>query len=200
MNEHEFHQILDKYRDESSPILDFQPDVERLINSNYCKNLDIIIHGSETRWERMKAVESLGASLPEAKGVYMFVWMPDFCFRFASQPAMERLHWVLYVGKAGTEGGTYDTIKHRYLSEYSKYVGKDPSCLWEHPPPTNREQRLSRYLTLRPLEYWFLSVAKVSDIELFERKLIRLLQPPLNRQHGPKIRPGKPVPAFEEPK
>lgn len=192
--------MLAKYRDEAAPILEFHPYVEHLIDSSYCKALEKIIHGADVKWERKKAVAALADSLPNVKGVYMFVWTPDFCFRFESLPAVERVNWVLYVGKAGTEQGTHDTIKHRYRTEYSKYVGKDPSRLWDREPATSREQRLSRYLTLRPLEYWFLALTKESDIELFERKLIRLLQPPLNQQYGPKIRPGKPVPAFEEPK
>lgn len=200
MNDQEFEQVLAKYRDEAAPLLEFYPYVEHLIDSNYCKCLDKIIHAADVRWERRKAVENLGVSLPEVKGLYMFVWAPDFCFRFDGQAAAERIYWVLYVGKAGTQDGTHDTIKHRYLTEYSKYVGKDPSGLWNRQPAVSREERLSRFLTLRPLEYWFLPLTKESDIELFEKKLIRMLQPPLNRQHGPKIRPGKPVPAFEEPK
>jgi hypothetical protein len=130
----------------------------------------------------------------------MFVWRPEFTLRFAAPPEIERLSWVLYVGKAGKQGGTTDTIKHRYIGEYSKYVGKDPSCLWDSNAPKDREDRLARYLTLRPLEYWFLIVEDLRDILILERKLIRLLRPPLNQQHGPRIRPGKPVPAFEEPK
>jgi hypothetical protein len=130
----------------------------------------------------------------------MFVWKPDLMFRFAAAPHVEQLCWVLYVGKAGTEEGKNDTIKHRYLNEYSNYLGKDASCLWDSHAPTDREQKLARYLTLRPMEYWFLSMGDVRDILILERKLIRLLRPPLNAQHGPKIRPGKTVPAFEEPK
>jgi hypothetical protein len=68
--------------------------------------------------------------------------------------------------------------------------------LWEDTPTESREQRLSRYLTLRPLEYWFLILDDVRDIEVLERKLIRMLWPPLNRQHKRKLRPGKTVPAF----
>lgn len=97
-------------------------------------------------------------------------------------------------------GGKNDTIKHRYMTEYSKYVGKDPSCLWDSHAPRDREEKLARYLALRPLEYWFLQIPDVRDILILERKMIRMLRPPLNQQHGPKIRPGKTVPAFEEPK
>jgi hypothetical protein len=104
---------------------------------------------------------------------------------------------VLYIGKAGIEDGKFDTIKSRYSSEYSKYVGGDIGCLWDDKPAIEREQKLARYLTLRPLEYWFLPIPTTKDIPLLERKLVRLLKPPLNNQHsGPRIKPGKTVPAF----
>ncbi len=200
MNDQEFTQLLHKFRDERASILEFCPRIELLMDTQFCKGLDKIIHGSGEKWERKKAVKELGASLPELKGLYMFVWKPDFIIRFAAAPEVEQFCWVLYVGKAGTEEGKNDTIKDRYQREYSSYVGKDASCLWESHAPLARENRLSRFLTLRPLEFWFLPVADVRDILILERKLIRLLGPPLNQQHGPKIRPGKTVPAFEGPK
>jgi hypothetical protein len=46
------------------------------------------------------------------------------------------------------------------------------------------------------LEYWYLTLDNVRDIELLEKRLIRMLRPPLNQQHGRRLRPGKPVPAF----
>ncbi len=201
VNEEEFILLLHKFRDEPAVRLNFTPSIELLIDSRFCKGLDkLICPQGGPKWERRQAVETLGASLPDERGLYMFVWRPEFVFRFAAAPDTERFCWALYVGKAGIEEGKNDTIRTRYLSEYAKYVGRDASCLWADPPPADREQRLSRYLTLRPLEYWFLTLSTVRDIELFERKLIRLLQPPLNFQHGPKIRPGKTIPAFEEPK
>ena len=199
MNEQEFAQRLHKFRDEPAPPLPFSPSIELLIDSEFCKGIDKAIHEAGVKWERCLAVEALGASLPAERGLYMFVWRPEMSFRFDSNPASERLSWALYVGKAGTENGTHDTIKHRYESEYRKYVGRDPSCLWDSAGADSRELKLARYLTLRPLEYWFLTMLSVRDIILLERKLIRLLRPPLNQQHGPKIRPGKTVPAFEEP-
>jgi hypothetical protein len=199
VNDQEFTQLLHKFRDEPASTLQFQPSIEHLMDSQFCKGLDKILHTQGVKWERRKAVATLGASLPDEKGLYMFVWKPDLVFRFAAVPETEQPCWVLYVGKAGTEEGKSDTIKHRYLNEYCKYVGTDASCLWDSHAPLDREQKLARYLTLRPLEYWFLSIADVRDILVLERKLIRLLRPPLNRQHGPKIRPGKTVPAFEEP-
>jgi hypothetical protein len=49
------------------------------------------------------------------------------------------------------------------------------------------------------LEYWYLLLDDARDIPVIERKLVSLLAPPLNIQHGPKLKVGKPQPAFEEP-
>lgn len=200
MNEQEFALLMHKFRFEPATPLQFQPCIELLIDGDFCKGIDKIIHEAGTTWERRIAVESLGTSLPDERGLYMFVWRPELTFRFSAAPQTERPCWALYVGKAGTEDGTKDTIRQRYLSEYSKYVGRDASCLWDAKDAVERHDRLARYLTLRPLEYWFLPMLNVRDIGLLERKIIKLLNPPLNRQHGVKIKPGKTVPAFEEPK
>lgn len=199
MNEQEVGDVLHKFREEAASILQFQPSIELLMDSAFCQGLDRIIHKPGLMWEKRKATDGLGASLPDMPGLYMFVWRPEFTLRFDAGYT-ERFAWVLYIGKAGKEEGKTDTIRHRYVGEYSKYVGRDPSCLWDSHAAKDREDRLSRYLTLRPLEYWFLTVDDVRDILILERKLIRLLRPPLNQQHGPKVRLGKPVPAFEEPK
>jgi hypothetical protein len=198
MNDQEFIQALHKYRDESvSYPLDFRPSLERLMDTQHCQELSKVFHRT-AKWERTKAVESLGASLPDARGLYMFVWRPELTFPFESGQ-IERLSWVLYVGKAGKEEGEYDTIKGRYLKEYRRFVGGDVGVLWDRKPPREREERLARYLTVRPLEYWFLLLDEPEDIRLLERKLIRILSPPLNRQlTGPRLRLGTPVPAFEE--
>ena len=201
MNDNEFDRLFHKFRDEPALLLQFQPAIELLMDSQHCKALDKIIYEPGMRWERKKAVATLGSSIPDEKGLYMFVWRPELIFRFSAAPEIEQFSWVLYVGKAGTEEGKSDTLRSRYVNEYSKYVGKDASCLWGNSVPVDREQRLSCYLTLRPLEYWFLPIATVKDIPVLERRFIRLLRPPLNLQHsGPRIRPGKTMPAFEEPK
>jgi hypothetical protein len=198
MNDNEFAQTLHKFREE--PIahpLDFRPSIERLMDSHHCQELGRIFH-RESKWERRKAVEGLGSSLPESRGVYAFVWRPELFLPFETG-TIEHLSWVLYVGKAGVESGEHDTIRSRFLSEYRQFVGGDIACLWDKEVPREREDRLARYLTLRPLEYWFLLLEHPRDIQLLERKLIRMLSPPLNKQlTGPRLRTGVAVPAFEE--
>lgn len=194
MNDQEFVELLCKFRGEAASNLEFKPSIDDLINSTECLNFQKILHPSGTRWERMKAVDGLGSMLPAERGLYMFVWRPELTLQFSDDSSPERFFWVLYVGKAGKEDGTADTIRNRYSTEYSKYVGKDPSCLWDSHAASKREDRLARYLTLRPLEFWYLTMTNVPDIQLFEKKLIRILQPPLNIQHGPKLRAGTSTP------
>lgn len=196
MNEAEFVQLVHKFRDEPAATLIFEPSIEILIDTAHCDSLNRSIHESGCKWERRLATPNLGPQLPDERGLYMFVWKPQLALKFEQAPAEERFCWVLYVGKAGEKDATADTIRNRYLSEYSKYVGKDATCLWDHTPAESREDRLSRFLTLRPLEYWFLTLENVRDIELLERRLIKMLRPPLNQQYGRKLRVGKPVPAF----
>ncbi|MSO38006.1 MAG: hypothetical protein EXQ69_07120 [Acidimicrobiia bacterium] len=198
MNDQEFNEALHKFSEESvTHALHFRPSLERLMDTDHCQKLARIFHRT-AKWERANAVDTLGSSLPDARGVYMFVWRPALVLPFEAGPP-ERFSWVLYVGKAGREGGNDDTIKNRYLREYGRFVGGDVTALWNRDPPRYREERLARYLTLRPLEYWFLLLNDPQDIHLLERKLILMLSPPLNTQgKGPHLTAGAPIPAFEE--
>lgn len=196
VNDDEVKSVVEKYRDEPIEPLHFAPSIELLINADHCRMINQVLCQEDTRWERFKAVPELWRQLPSSGGVYAFVWKPDVCFHFASLPNTERFFWVLYVGRAGGSDTPHGTIQGRYRDEYRKYVGKDPSCLWDGSPPTNRDTRLARYLTLRPLEFWCLTMELDSEIALLEKKLLKLLRPPINQQHGIKIRPGKPQPAF----
>ena len=192
MNTEEFKQALLKYREEevTHPLI-FMPRIEHLIDHEYCLNLNELLLQEGYKWEKRKATSELGISLPDEAGLYMFVWKPTFSLTFDSGTVEEYLSWVLYIGQAGGKEEETGTIKKRYTGEYYKYIGKDISQLWEKDEITKREQLLARYLTLRPLEYWFLTVDNKSEIHLLERKLIKLLRPPLNRQYGPKLRTGK---------
>lgn len=197
MNDQEFISLLHIHRDEHTIPLAFRPCIEKLIDSEHCRQIDQFMRNPEMKWERRTAIETLHTTLPPQKGVYMFVWRPEIEFHFDPQE-VERISWILYIGKAGIDGGTDDTIKDRYQTEYSKYVGKDASCLWSDTCASTREEKLSRYLTLRPLEYWFLPLDRfaVREIALMEKQLIRLFRPPLNKQYGVTLRPGKTQPAF----
>ena len=198
----QFNRLLVKFRDETTHPISFEPCLERLMDSSECLALTEILHGEGLKWERKPATSTLWSMLPDERGIYMFVWCPDLTFRFESPQDIaatdyERLRWVLYVGKAGVEEGKSDTLKQRYRSGYSKYVGQDPSPLWNRRPAENtrREELLARYLTVRPLEFWYLLFEDPEDIRMLEKRLIKTLNPPLNKQHGRRLIPGKPEPA-----
>ncbi|MCG3773405.1 MAG: hypothetical protein JW395_0212 [Nitrospira sp.] len=191
----EFVALVHEYRDEKIPPLEFQPGLERLIDSDHCRQLsgNFSRHG---KWEKKIAAESIAGQIPAERGLYMFVWTPEFAFTFegySRQPS-----WILYVGKAGVEEGTNDTLRHRFSSEYRRFVGGDPRILWEPSPPQDRRARLEKYLTLRPLEYWFLIVPNICEIMALEKKLLKMFRPPLNYQHtwGARLRPLATRPAF----
>lgn len=188
--------VLHKYRDEPLDPLYFAPSIDLLMDVDHCAAIDRMVHGCGAQWERLKAVPTLSSQIPDESGIYMFVWMPNIALHFAAPPEVERCFWILYVGKAGGPESPNATIRGRYQSEYRKFVGRDPSCLWNGPPPDTRELRLARYLTLRPLEFWYLPIEKTAEIPLLEKRLLKLLRPPLNYQYGPKLRPGKTTSAF----
>jgi hypothetical protein len=194
MNTVEYQQFVRVRRDEPATALQFMPCIERLVDDDLCSSVIHIMQASAANWERYSAHDNLHTQLPDARGVYMFVWRPNIAFAF-SATHQQSLPWILYVGKAGTTGGTTDTFPARFKT-YQKYIGKPPAGLWDRRPPQNREERLSRYLTLRPLEYWFTAMDEATEIARLERHLIKLFRPPLNAQHARSLRPGRPIPAF----
>lgn len=195
MNDEEFRRVLQKHREEPASPLQFEPCLELLMDNDYCQILSQSIFDTGASWERLRAVSSLATRIPDDPGVYMFVWSPEFTIRFAAPPEQAGFRWVLYVGRAGGLDGGTGTLRQRYANEYSKYVAQDPSRVWDSEAATTRTDRLKRYLTLRPLEYWYLPLKDPQEIQYLERRLIRLFGPPLNHQ-GKRLRLGKPTPAF----
>lgn len=154
-------------------------------------------------WETYEATERLWEMLPESPGLYMFVWRPWFQFRLAETtaaagpPKPSSVSQILYIGQAGaSEESSGSTLKQRYKG-YSRYIRADPRVLWT---PTLRMTRpeLSRYLTLRPLEYWFTVINERAEIKGLESRLIALFNPPMNQRERPKIKSHfrTPQPAF----
>jgi hypothetical protein len=194
MNDGDFQQLIRARRDEPAHLLQFAPCVERLLDGDLCESVVRIMQSLGVCWERYPAHDALDSQLPDERGVYMFVWRPRIAFAFSTS-YQQSLPWILYVGKAGTAGGVADTLPVRYRT-YRRYIGKSPSSLWDRIPPKTREERLSRYLTLRPLEYWFVTVEELDEIRRLEKHLIKLFRPPINDQHARCLRPGRARPAF----
>ena len=152
------------------------------------------------KWSICEATSTLHELLPEKMGRYMFVWrMP---FRMPSKIPTDHFRVVLYVGQAGGESEA-STLQTRYRQEYAKIVGVSPESIWT-PEPKTRQEKLSRFLNLRDLEFWYHD--NVSDCNLlksFETALISVFNPPANtvgRMSGSSATVmgtiGKPIPAF----
>jgi hypothetical protein len=154
----------------------------RLVNEKYCNSLsDKILKKCSGNWEKYNATPMLANSLPDKRGIYMFVWRLYFPFVFDDNTLHIRL--ILYIGKAGDNFGN-STIKSRYRGEYSKYVKSDAEIIWKKSKLDTRSERLSKYLNLHDLEYWFLvmdNCDNLSEISNLENELIKLFNPPANK-------------------
>ena len=148
------------------------------------------------KWEMRRATKGCAALIPAKCGLYMFVYRSHLTMEIEGKPA-HRQTWVLYVGRAGSIDSTR-TLRNRYAEEYSKYVGGDLENLWADSEPRTRPNVLNRYLTIFPLEYWFLVIDDRGLIVGLEDRLIKLFCPPLNKTGKLRIRTGTPQPAFKE--
>lgn len=188
---------LARHRDDGSQLLRIHLPVDKLLDAERCDSLsaDIRTFCGSDGWEVRKATSSLGRYLPDECGLYMFVWKPHLTVPLAVGHEDRRLWFVIYVGQAGGDGGS-GTLRSRYTSEYRKYVAKDPERLWANDEPVDREGRLGCFLNLEDLEYWFVASTDFSRLLSLERRLIRILNPPLNDHGGTKLRVVSRTPAF----
>ena len=185
--------LVAKHRDRDSPMLSVDLALQRLLDTSDCRALQDTLTAVGGSWEAHTASERLYENLPSQPGVYMFVWRPPFYFDVDAGRRSFDLTQVLYVGRAG--GTSQNTLRERY-KDYRKYLRGDPAQLWEDGEPLTRPARLTRYLTLRPLEYWFMVIDQPGEVDSAEERLIRILNPPLNKDRRPKLRPRPAVDAF----
>lgn len=153
--------------------------------------------GAGGTWEVRRATPSLANSIPAKCGLYMFVFRSHLKMSMADD-GHHQPTWVLYVGRAG-HAESARTLRDRYKGEYAKYVGGDPELLWSDGLANNRGEALKRYLSIWPLEYWYLVVEDRAAIPHMEDRLIKLFAPPLNRQGQLKLKVGQSKPAFRNP-
>jgi len=146
------------------------------------------------KWEHQRAVKELWRILPPVSGLYMFVFRSPLTL--SAVAGSHQPIWVLYVGRAGSETQAH-TIKERYRQNYAKYVEGDPEALWSKDQILNRDQRLARYLTIYPLEFWWLEITDRTKIKPLEDHLIKILDPLLNTTQKLNLRPSAPEPAFK---
>ncbi|SDK78462.1 hypothetical protein SAMN05660337_1226 [Maridesulfovibrio ferrireducens] len=179
-------QMIQHYSDFAAPTLPMSCSIDKLINFDLCKTLSSTLIDQCTTWKTEKATSCLHNLLPNAPGLYMFVWSPLVQLKFEDN--IERTKVILYVGKAEK------SLSSRYNQEYKKYFNDKFELLWDD-NPDNRRDKLNKYMQLRPMFYWYTVVKDVKAIEYLESRLIDLLSPPLNSQ-CPKVRLKPPVPAF----
>ena len=185
---HPLSRIAQRYREEDSPALQVQVGLTRMLDIDGCRQLDADLQEFAGAWEIHTATDDLAPALPDEAGLYMFVWRPAFQFRTSGIPGFGSFPKMLYIGQAGASRDDQgNTIRQRY-KDYRRFLRGDPESLWTADEPTNRSQRLSLYLTLQPLEFWCATVKERSRIELLEKSLIRLFNPPVNDRGRPKLR------------
>ncbi|MGV9303844.1 hypothetical protein ACWDLG_10775 [Nonomuraea sp. NPDC003727] len=171
---------------ESSPALEIQLGIAPMLDVPAHRVLQDDLRVEASPWEVHVAVPSLTDILPEQPGLYMFVWRPSIRLAMADC-SQASFHQVLYIGQAGGSGQGGNTIRNRF-KDYCKHLRGDPEVLWTQEPPTTRSARLTHYLALRPLEFWFATVEDRPKIKNLESRLINLYNPPLNSQNGPRLR------------
>lgn len=175
-----------RHRTEAGPSLDIRLGIAPMLDVPAHRVLQDDLEKHASLWEHALAVESLGDALPDEAGLYMFVWRPSISLAMADDTRIG-FHQVLYIGQAGGSGQRGNTLRNRYR-DYKKHLRGNPEHLWTEKPPTTRAGRLTHYLALRPLEFWFATVEDRAKIKNLEARLINLYNPPLNNQNRPKLR------------
>jgi hypothetical protein len=183
------------HREDPSPSLPFALPIDRLMDDAYCQNIGGALAAAGSDWMSKKATKELWRQLPEKPGLYMFVWTPCLSMSLEREPANRHcFRWVLYIGKTGDSGAM--TLRQRYKGGYAKYMERDPEALWDRNEPKGRPARLARYLRIQPLEYWYIVINDRPKIAHLEKRLVALLNPPLNRTGLPKLQVNRPEKAF----
>jgi hypothetical protein len=195
--------LIHRHRDEPSPTLPAEWALLRLLDIAVTNTLADDLRTGGTPWEAYEATERLWEMLPDSPGLYMFVWRPWFRFHVAETsvaagpPKPDSVAQILYIGQAGASVyGDGSTLKQRYKS-YRRHIRADPKVLWNAAQPMTRPQ-LSRYLALRPLEYWFTVVEDRAEVKSLESRLLAMFNPPMNKNELPRIKSRfkPPQPAF----
>jgi hypothetical protein len=182
--------LISRHRDKPSPTLSVEWALLRLLDGNGTNVLTQDLEDLCDPWEVFDATASLTDMLPDKPGLYMFVWRPLFRFSLAEvspeagPQKPDSVSQILYIGQAGDNSS--HTLRNRYKS-YRNYLTADPSSLWDSAGRFSRSE-LMRYLTLRPLEYWFTVIEDRSEIKGLEQRLLAMFNPPMNKIDIPKIK------------
>lgn len=157
-------------------------------------------------WERLRARPSAVREIPKKPGIYMFVWCPPFRLKFADPIKVSNdnqtnayfiTRYVVYVGQAGGGGGQ-GNLCARFKGEYARALeDASPKELFSREEARSRKDKLKRYLSLEPLEYWFMVVEDTDSLKALERSLQQFLNPPATVQNRPALYTAETRKAFE---
>ncbi len=174
---------------ETAHKIGFYPSVRFLQDETFCRLLNDDLLKNCSPWEIRKATPKLWDQLPDEPGLYLFMWRPEQ-LNFRTESTSKSIPWCLYIGK------TEDSLKARYKREYSNYLSEHrPAEFWDSAPVISRATRLSRLLTLTPLEFWYCVIRHRDVISNLEERLIKVYNPPGNVKN--RLRPTSvPFPAF----
>ena len=179
-------QTLARHREDPPLGIELMLPVHHHMDQDFCAAVSKDLREYCAAWEKRLAIPDLWKQLPAESGVYVFVFASPLYLQTTSE--MFSPAWVLYVGRAG-DANSRRTIRDRYKGEYGKYIGKDPDILWTSVPCSSREDRLSLYLTIYPLFYWYATVEDRERIPFIEDRLIKLLAPMINGRQLPRVDP-----------
>jgi hypothetical protein len=186
-------ETLARHREDPPPGMNLMLPIHHQMDQDFCGAVSNDLMRYCTAWEKRLATSDLWRQLPAQCGVYMFVFASTLVFRSESNSFSPT--WVIYVGRAGSATSNR-TVRDRYYGEYCKYIGKNPEVLWHKTAPSTREERMARFLTIYPLQYWYTTIEDHEKIPSIEDRLIKLLSPVLNDRQLPRLRPQPPQAAF----
>lgn len=176
---------IDAHRRDAIVHFTHEMPVSLQADSPFCEELKRECAGLSGDWSCMVAAPNLGPMLPDVPGLYMFVHRS--CFQLTDGAQWVEPQNILYVGRAGIDGGGSGTLRKRYHGAYRKMVDGDPEELWTRPFERTRDEVLRRLLTLRPLEFWYCEAKDASRLKKLERDLIHIFNPPGNTQEKPDL-------------
>ena len=167
-----------------------------LLDRPRCRMIQLLVSRAavDGAWEVLPATLASASSVPRCPGIYMFVWSPALSLMRSEPHQNEQLRFILYVGKAGGNDSA-STLQTRFRS-YTSYFGSNPELLWSTEPLRSRSSRMKCFLSLEPLEYWFLACDSASNIDEIEARLLSVLNPPINKKKEPILRARAPRKAF----
>ena len=172
-----WNQLVDRNPNTKAEPVKVELPIHFLLNSRFSGLVKEDLAKYGTNWEKRDVREGMYQTLPDLGGLYLFVWRPvpgliktDFgSFDFPT---------VLYAGKAEI------SLRNRYKSEYEKHVEEATlEAFWTGTAENEKRiEKLRRFFSLKPLEFWFTVIEERSHIPNLEARLITLLSPPANQQ------------------